>query len=536
MLVSLQRHWVHWESEERLKRLQNLYGPHIRSLHLKMGCSYMFTSVLPAGKDERVELDAIRDLHLQLWHHEALWYASRFIGSPLMETLDMVLHTGGNIPNQYSNMATSWFEKAPYKIKSLLSDLRLIVDDYMLWRAIRHAVLKFLKAMKSICTLEFHIEMLTPDFVAALSKMSRERGLTTIKGVGERKILVLGADDPEGDGDDGSRTPRPTDQIVRNDLPPTRHSLRILSLYASLPATTNLLSKYYAPGILTHLEITLSNKPTQNSFANFMRFIGSRCPSLKVLKIFFSQYHSAPGAHTLDWTILQPLRKCTALEELEIEHGPVIDLCNTDVPRMAAAWPKLQTLKLSPHPDCGKSFIVPSLAALLYLAERCPSVTELTLPFSTLNPSEKLQERAKKAKSLEVLASDDERHLLEESAERSFPRIDPMDISSMEGDDLAWNCEMETLPTIDHVSMVLGKDIDGFLKLSSVLKWCDVRSEENIRVERMDESEVWFMTPFSYRNSGLAVPSKASLMALSSELQVEGLLEREDTLTEEDFL
>ena len=503
----------------------------------------MLDVILPLRPGETVKLKGMRELHAVIWTSHAVWYTQKFLGSHELRTLDLVIepYASGKSLESYVSVLTMFFKSTEIlRVWYHLRDVRIVVQDAYLWQALQAPILEFLSKMSHVETLELHTESLTPGFLETMFKLTSHKRLKSIKGVGERKLLILDADDQDDfDGDDGSCTPQPRPDITFHEPNSTQHTLTGLSLYASLPMTTNFLATNYWAGILTRLEVTLSNNPTQNTFANFFRFVGKNCLVLRILRISFSEYHSERPVHTLNWDVIKALENCNDLEALEVEHGPVVELSNTDISRIASAWPNLRILSFTLQDRRVKPFIVPSFGALLCLLERCTSMTELTVPFSTRNPSEKLYAEARKAKSLHVLTTDDDKHLLEVSAETRTQRSlwpDATGLVPINDDDPASGTNNMVIDSHELTMLVhecLERDISGLLNLSTAFLSADVHNEDDIVVNRADNTKVRVLA--SEKGSRPHHP-RNPLTAVSSEVHVETmLLHGEDTLTEDDF-
>ena len=393
-----------YTAEQNLARMVSSNGRYIKTLYLISGLNDFLSVVLPNGPNDIVDLPNLENLHIELWHVEAYCYAQKFLASPHLRNLELLLHSRGIAPNTYSRLVSNWFGKAKDLITQWPTRLRLTVEDPKLWAAIMPAVIDFLCA-STIVNLEFHMDMLTADFIQALGPMSHKGMLLSIRGIGECSLPSLAND---YDTDDKPNTVRLREPFTFH----RRSNAEVLTLCGTLAQMMRLLVTTYDPEIMSHIDLTLLNLPTEKSFNNFLRFIGLSCPTLEVLRVTFPKGAINPRHLPLDWMDLEPLSHCSFLEELEIINGPGIELRNTDVSRIANAWPNLRMLKVLPHESREKADAMPSIGGLFYLAAECPNLVDVTLPISFRPTSDELLDEAMDGNGYEDLTDDDVGHLL----------------------------------------------------------------------------------------------------------------------------
>ncbi|KIP07208.1 hypothetical protein PHLGIDRAFT_426597 [Phlebiopsis gigantea 11061_1 CR5-6] len=401
-------------AEENLARMIATNGRYIKTLYFSSGLNSFLSVVLPGGRNDIVDLPNLETLHLELWHAEAYWYAWKFVASPKLRTLELLFHSRGIPPNSYSNIVSDWFGKAADVITQWPTRLRLIVEDPKLWNAIKPAVTKFLLS-STIANLEFHVDMLTADFVESLRPMTNQYTLLSIRCLGESTLPLLDNDNDNHPNSGHFRAPIPF--IGRS-------SIEELALCGTLAQMKHLLTTSYDPEVISHLDLTLRNLPTQTSFSTFLWFIGLSCPTLEALRVVFPKSTMNSNHLPLDWMDLEPLSHCGYLEELEIINGPGIELRNTDVTRIANAWPNLRVLKIFPHEGRDKADAMLSLGGLFYLAAGCPNLADVILPFSFCPTSDELFDWAMDGNGYEDLADDDVGHLLRRPPSKYVNELD----------------------------------------------------------------------------------------------------------------
>ena len=318
--------------------------------------------------------------------------AKEFLDTPELSTLSITVRPFNQDPQGWALQLQEWFTAAFDHIARTPSTFRLIVEDPYLWASISNVVVLRLCNMHVVKKLELHVNMLTLDVMDMLRPMAREGVLEAICAIGECTRPVLDPDTYDMDVDmdvnmDDSSNSEDSDYTVQSR--PDWSWARQLSLCGTLAQAQELLTVLYDPRSVRHLDLALVNLPTPTSLHRFLRFIAFSCTDIHVLKIAFPKA-TLDKPHTLNWVDLEVLTACEDLEELVLLNSPGIELRSSDVLRIVDAWPKLRVLKLVPHALRYAPEVMPTFGSLYYLAERCPSLAELVLPFSADHAAKEL--------------------------------------------------------------------------------------------------------------------------------------------------
>lgn len=115
-----------------------------------------------------------------------------------------------------------------------------------------------------------------------------------------------------------------------------------------------------------HLITPISNASSAG-LNPFLLALVATCSHLRGLTLNF--YQNPATFQAIDFSTLQPLLQCRELEVLEIADRKPMMITGTDVHEMAAAWPNLRRLDLTPEPiDAVAANVGNPLSLLNYFA------------------------------------------------------------------------------------------------------------------------------------------------------------------------
>ncbi|KAG8888363.1 hypothetical protein FRB98_007758 [Tulasnella sp. 332] len=115
--------------------------------------------------------------------------------------------------------------------------------------------------------------------------------------------------------------------------------------------------RFNTPTRLSHIRLQIYQQATNYQLKYFLSVLATCCPLLKKLELhlytrpaLFPDEGPNSGQETLLFESLQPLLRCPEVEFFEIVHNRPMILFEQNVAAMAAAWPRLSTLSITPDP------------------------------------------------------------------------------------------------------------------------------------------------------------------------------------------
>lgn len=161
-------------------------------------------------------------------------------------------------------------------------------------------------------------------------------------------------------------------------------NLTHLTVCALVPHATSMLEKGFNPTILTSINILVAALAHPYEVLALTEMVSRRFDRLRqfTLNVPSCEKYMAQ-LPDLDWTALQPLYACQAMEELEIYWDTAIVVSNKQIEEAASSWPGLRRLlvgsKCISWEEARSSL---TLDCLTSLARHCPSLCELFLHLS----------------------------------------------------------------------------------------------------------------------------------------------------------
>lgn len=160
-------------------------------------------------------------------------------------------------------------------------------------------------------------------------------------------------------------------------------------MFNSNPASAQLFAQEYSDLFfrLTSIHINSPNGVNNEEVSDFVSHLGSQCTHLTSISL-----NLAPGlgphpqqASPLPFEVLESLFPCRRLMTLEIGHSHPLTMNETNVERMAQAWPKLESFWVCPEPDLSlptSRDLGTSLSILPTFARHFPTIKDLGFFFA----------------------------------------------------------------------------------------------------------------------------------------------------------
>ncbi|KAG6841306.1 hypothetical protein C0991_012476 [Blastosporella zonata] len=125
--------------------------------------------------------------------------------------------------------------------------------------------------------------------------------------------------------------------------------LREMGIKAHLWNLMSFLQSNFPAERLRHLVVQTIIIEEHDNIASFFKFVADTCPNIEVLSLM-RPYDVLPETTAgLPFACLEPLLGCTSMTSFNLITATPLNMNNSDVEKLAAAWPRLQELCLNPR-------------------------------------------------------------------------------------------------------------------------------------------------------------------------------------------